>query len=134
MGGDMTQPKFLIVEDDHHSRELLCTMLDSLGCKTTAFETAEEALEYVDTLENAMELDAIFLDIILPGMNGFEAITQLKERLYTQSIPIIVLTSQGEKNDMIKGYEKGAEYYIPKPFTLQQLTFGLDMILGDKEN
>ncbi len=74
--------------------------------------------------------DLILLDIMMPQMDGFEVLTRLKGNPATASIPVIILTVKGEPEDVIKGYERGAEIYITKPFTSTEVLEAINLVLG----
>ncbi len=74
--------------------------------------------------------DLILLDIMMPQMDGLEVLTRLKGNPATASIPVILLTANIQNDDVLGGYNAGAEYYIPKPFTKGQLLDGVNSILS----
>ncbi len=74
--------------------------------------------------------DLILLDIMMPQMDGLEVLTRLKGNPATASIPVILLTAKGESEDVIKGYERGADVYITKPFTSTEVLEAINLVLG----
>jgi DNA-binding response OmpR family regulator len=74
--------------------------------------------------------DLIILDIMMPQMDGLEVLTMLKGNPATASIPIILLTAKVLYEDVLGGYNKGADYYITKPFTHIQLLTGVNLLLS----
>jgi len=66
----------------------------------------------------------------MPGMNGLDVLTRLKLQPRTQSIPVLMLTGEDKAEDILAGYNVGADYYITKPFTRQQLMYGVELVLG----
>jgi DNA-binding response OmpR family regulator len=129
----MVEPVFLIVEDHEDIRNLLGVTLNSLGCQVEMAENGEQAMSMLDSAEKAKKYDAIFLDIMMPVMNGYEVLEALKGKEYTREIPVIMLTAKGSGDDIIEGYKYGADYYIPKPFTRDQIVYGLDIVFSDEE-
>ena len=125
--------KLLVIDDDEDTRTLIETMLNSLGCEVVLAESGEKGLKELETEEKAARFDAVFLDLMMPGISGFGVIEALKIRNHTKKIPVIMLTAKDSAEDMITGYKFGADYYIPKPFTREQITFGLDIIFEDEE-
>ena len=125
--------KLLVIDDDEDTRVLIETMLTSLGCEVVLAESGEKGLEELETEEKASRFDAVFLDLMMPGISGFGVIEALKLKRHTKEIPVIMLTAKDSAEDMITGYKFGADYYIPKPFTREQITFGLDIIFEDGE-
>jgi two-component system response regulator CiaR len=88
-------------------------------------------------LENpgkADEFDAIFLDVMMPDLNGYDVIERLKAKQATKSIPVIMLTAKSGYNEIIEGYNHGADYYLTKPVTKDQLVYALDLVLSPDGN
>lgn len=75
--------------------------------------------------------DLIILDIKMPEMDGFQVLKRLKASPETSSIPVILLTGKGQYNDVLIGYQLGADYYMNKPFTSVQLINGVRLFLDD---
>lgn len=75
--------------------------------------------------------DLVILDIKMPEMDGFEVLKRLKAAPETSSIPVILLTGKGQYNDVLVGYQLGADYYMNKPFTSVQLINGVRLFLDD---
>ena len=103
--------KILIVEDEQHIADGLRFNLEAEGYDVAVAESAEDGL---DELKSGA--DAIVLDVMLPGMTGFEFAHKLREeRDFT---PILMLTALGRPDDVVNGFEAGADDYLPKPFDL----------------
>lgn len=103
--------KILIVEDEQHIADGLRFNLEAEGYDVAVAESAEDGL---DELKSGA--DAIVLDVMLPGMTGFEFARKLRdERNFT---PILMLTALGRPDDVVNGFEAGADDYLPKPFDL----------------
>ena len=114
--------KILIIDDDVQLTELLIEFLASYKYKIVAKHTPEEGLEYLEKKEASV----IILDIMLPGMDGFQVLRKIRENL---SIPVIMLTARGEVTDRIVGLELGADDYLPKPFEPRELLARIQSIL-----
>ncbi len=116
-----------VVDDDYDTRTVVKTILVSSGFEVEDCESGMVALEKLKTITPEL----ILLDIMMPGMSGYEVMVHLKQRPETQNIPVIMLTAKGEPEDLITGYKDYAvDYYIPKPFTTRQLITGVNLILG----
>src|SRR5256885_15455701 len=102
--------KILIVEDEAHIAEGLRFNLEAEGYEVATVETGEAAL---DELESR-KFDAVVLDVMLPGISGFEVAHALRER--SDYTPILMLTARGRPDDVLEGFEAGADDYLPKPF------------------
>lgn len=118
--------KILVVEDDNDSRETLTYMLESLGYEVLAFGSGRATLKDVDTLA----FDLALLDIMMPDMNGYEVMNALKAIPRFSATPIIFVTAKDQDNEVIEGYQGGADYYITKPFTSKQLDYGIKLFLA----
>ena len=116
----------LVVDDDADCRSLVHTVLMNSGYKVTEACNGHDALK---TLESMIP-DLIVLDIMMPGLSGYDVVVHMKQRPETQNIPIVMLTAKGEYEDVISGYnEYSVDYYISKPFTSKQLISGIKLVL-----
>ena len=116
----------LVVEDDHDSRMALCAMLEGLGYANLSFGSAKEALEGV----KGKKLDLALLDVMMPEMNGYELLQQLRAMKEFAELPIIMVTARDDDSDVLQGYQYGADYYITKPYTTEQLRYGIELYLS----
>ena len=117
--------KILIVEDDKHISKLVKYNLEKADYDCAVASTGEKAL---DILKCGV-VDLIILDIMLPGMDGFETCRAIKEKEKLKNLPIIMLTAKGEEIDRIVGLELGADDYIVKPFSPRELVLRVKAIL-----
>ena len=106
-----------VIEDDENIRELITAALGSYGYQVEAFEAAEPALERI--VKDRPSL-AIF-DIMLPGMDGLEAIEEIRRTPQVSGTPIIVLTAKDKEFDKVIGLDRGADDYMTKPFSVLEL-------------
>ena len=114
MGGLNSSPsKVLIVEDDPDSREYLRLILSELGHEVIEAESGEQAI--VQYLQNAP--DIILMDIIMPGMNGYEATREIKELASDYFVPVIFLTSITDERMLARCIESGGDDFVNKPFS-----------------
>lgn len=116
----------LVVEDDTDSRSALCTMLESLGFNHISYGLAKEALKSLKDIK----FDLALLDIMMPEMNGYELLKEIKLVPAHAEVPIIMVTAKDQDSEILEGYQYGADYYITKPFTSKQLEYGLRIFLG----
>ncbi len=108
-----TLNKLLVVEDEDDIRELIAFNLEMSNFEVLKARNGEEAIQIAEK-----ELpDTIILDVMLPGMDGFEVCRYLKKNVSTREIPIIMLTARSEDSDVVTGLELGADDYITKPFS-----------------
>jgi two-component system phosphate regulon response regulator PhoB len=121
----MSKDSILIVEDDEDIVELLAFNLQSAGF---AAETARDGYEGLAKARRNPPA-AVILDLMLPGLDGFEVCKELKRDPKTASAPIIMLTARGEEVDRIVGLELGADDYVVKPFSPRELVLRLRSVL-----
>ncbi len=103
----------LVTEDEQDIRELICFNLEEEGHRTLACASGEEAL----MTAASDQPDLIILDLMLPGISGFDVCRALKKRESTRHIPVIMLTARTGDEDVVKGLEEGADDYVTKPFS-----------------
>ena len=108
----MTKNKILIVEDDEDLLEIETLMLSTRGYEVSGVLDGTAALGTVERIKP----DLILLDIMLPGMDGYEVCRQLKANDATSHIPVIMLTAKKSKEDFVMGEQAGADMYITKPY------------------
>ena len=107
--------KILIVDDDPLIRLLLEEILTDFNAKGIQISSADNGLTALELIKRE-EPDIIFLDVMLPQMNGFEVCNIIKNDLSLKHLYIIMLTAKGQEIDKKKAHEYGADYYITKPF------------------
>lgn len=121
--------KILIVDDEPHIRILMEQTLEELedaGVELLTAANGEEALETIKTEKPQL----VFLDVMMPKMNGFEVCNVVKNELAMQDIYIIMLTAKGQEFDKNKGKESGADLYMTKPFDPDEIVEKSTEILG----
>ncbi len=126
----MARQNLLIVDGDARNRRVLEVSLRKAGFSITAASTGEEALEF---LEHA-EPDLLISDTRLPGLDGFELCTQMKEHERWRNIPFIFLTSEKSVEDKVRGLELGVEDYLTKPIYIKEITTRVTMLLQRKQH
>ena len=122
-------PTLLIVDDEPQVRKLLETLLRHEGYQTLSASSGEEALQLVAQ----QPPDLILLDIMMPGMDGYEVASHLKGDQTTASIPIIMLSALNESSARVSGLETGAEEFISKPVERVELWLRVRNLLRLKE-
>lgn len=110
--------RILIVEDEQHLARGLQFNLELEGYQAELVETGEAALERLDPAAGPAG-DLVVLDVMLPGIDGFEVVQRLRAR--GQFIPVLMLTARGRPEDVLRGFSAGADDYLPKPFELSIL-------------
>jgi DNA-binding response OmpR family regulator len=107
--------KILIVDDEPHIRLLLEQTLEDLEEEGVELLTAENGEEALDTIK-IEKPDLVFLDVMMPKMNGFDVCNAVKNELSIKDVYIIMLTAKGQEFDKLKGKAAGADLYMTKPF------------------
>jgi DNA-binding response OmpR family regulator len=115
-------PKILIIDDDSKLQSLLQLYLGNFGFSAIAATNATEGLRKL----HHEKPDLVVLDVMLPGMDGFELCKTIRKDL---TVPIIMLTARGEVTDRVVGLELGADDYIAKPFDPRELTARIHSVL-----
>jgi len=106
--------RVLVVDDEQHIAEGVRFNLQADGHDVVVAETGEQALDLL--LRDRSPFDVVVLDVMLPGKDGFAVATEL--RTAGQYVPILMLTARGREEDVLRGFESGADDYLPKPFEL----------------
>ena len=119
----------LIVEDEKHLADGLRYNLKAEGYIVETVGTAEEALPLLTG--NLKTYDVIVLDVMLPGMDGFSLAHKLRSQ--GRYVPILMLTARGRPEDVLRGFEAGADDYLPKPFDLTVLLARINALLRRRD-
>ena len=120
--------KIYIIEDDENIRNLLQIALSGFKYEPHAFETAEEALEHIETDHP----DLAIFDLMLPGIDGITAIQRVRKMPDVGNIPILILTAKDKELDKVIGLDGGADDYMVKPFGVLELGARLRSLLRRK--
>ena len=123
----MKEKHILLIDDDQELGSLLGDYLGREGYALTHVETGDQGLAQAQ--EQSFEL--VLLDVMLPGMNGFDVLRELRQ---TTRVPVIMLTARGDEVDRIVGLEMGADDYLPKPFNPRELVARIKAVLRRAEN
>ena len=118
----MSQIKVLLAEDDKNLGMILKAFLDSKGLFTTLCSNGQEALDSFNTYE----YDLCLFDVMMPVMDGFTLAKQIK--MNNPSVPIVFLTAKKEQDDILEGFRIGADDYVTKPFSMDELLARLQAI------
>ena len=119
--------RILLVEDEKSLSAAICKLLTQEHFSVDPVYNGPDGLDYAQS----GLYDAIILDVMLPGMDGFSILKQL--RLGGDSTPVLMLTARGGLEDRVRGLETGADYYLPKPFEKQELIACLRAITRRKD-
>ncbi|MEJ2199717.1 MAG: response regulator [Desulfuromonadaceae bacterium] len=121
-------PRILCVDDEPMNLNLLEAMLTAQNFETIRATNGREALEIV----RLQPIDVVLLDLMMPGMNGFEVCRRIKADNASRHIPVIMITSHGARENRIRGIESGAEDFLSKPFDTVEVMARVNMLLRVK--
>jgi DNA-binding response OmpR family regulator len=116
--------RLLMIDDDRKLCRLVSTYLNPLGFDVTPVHTGPEGVERATSAEEKWH--AIILDVMLPGMDGFEVLKKIRAQSH---VPVLMLTARGDETDRIVGLEVGADDYLPKTFSTRELLARLRAVL-----
>ena len=118
--------KILVVDDDVPTLELMVTVLSSLGVKTRAMSDSSEAA----TLIHQEKFDGIFLDLMMPNVDGFELARRIRQSSRNKHTPIVIITARDDKQTMAQAFKAGGTFFLNKPVDKARLTGLLNTTRG----
>lgn len=121
--------KILVVDDERHIVRLVQVTLERAGYEVAVAYDGRECLQNV-TKEKP---DLIVLDVMMPHMDGFEVLQNLKASTETDSIPVVMLTAKAQDQDIFRGWQQGVEWYQTKPFNPMELLTVIKRIFQSQE-
>ncbi|MDA3849757.1 MAG: response regulator [Spirochaetaceae bacterium] len=124
--GDFFQGKTVIIADDEDFiRVHIARKLASKGLEVLQAGSGEEVLELAEKIPHA-----ILMDVNMPGIDGFEALRRLRIMSATRHIPVILLSARAQREDLDRGFQSGADYYLTKPVTISKIMETLEKCLA----
>jgi DNA-binding response OmpR family regulator len=121
-----SRPLVLVADDDRDILQLVSFRLERSDYEVVQANDGEEALRLVKELHP----DLAVLDLMMPKLNGYEVIREIRRDEETKAIPVILLTARVQEADVARGFEAGADDYLKKPFSPQELRARVQAILG----
>ena len=121
----MERKKILIVDDEQDLCEILLYNLRAAGFQAEAAYSGEEAME-----KEPSQYDLLILDVMMPGISGFELAERLKSEPRTNKLPIIFLTAKDTEDDTLQGFGLGADDYVTKPFSVREVVARVKAVLA----
>ncbi len=119
-------PLILIVDDSPTEVHVMSRTLERHGYQTASASGGEEGIRMAKT----MTPDLILMDIVMPGLNGFEATRLLSHDALTKAIPVVIVTNKGQPSDQLWAMRQGAVDYLDKPFTADSLLAKVQLVLA----
>jgi DNA-binding response OmpR family regulator len=124
--GEGDRPVVLVADDDDDIRDLVAFRLDRAGYEVVRAADGEEAL----ALAKQHVPDLAVLDVMMPKLTGYDVTRELRANAETSRIPVILLTARVQEADVARGFEAGADDYVKKPFSPQELKARVQAVLG----
>ncbi|HEY5593839.1 MAG TPA: response regulator [Nitrospiria bacterium] len=125
----MPNKTILIADDEPYLIRSLSYVLQREGYHVESAVDGQEAMSKIETLRP----DLVFLDLMLPRLDGFQICRRIKERPDLRSIYVIILTAKGQQEDRQKGFQAGADAFMTKPFSPKEIIDKLRQILGSSD-
>ena len=120
------RPLVLVADDDRDILELVCYRLERSGYDVVRADDGAEALR----LARQVHPDLAVLDVMMPTMNGYDVTRELRGGKETGALPVILLTARVQDSDITRGFDAGADDYVKKPFSPEELRARVQAILG----
>jgi two-component system alkaline phosphatase synthesis response regulator PhoP/two-component system response regulator VicR len=118
--------KIVVCDDERHIVRLIQVNLEKEGYNVVTAFDGKEGLELI----KAEKPDLVVLDVMMPYMDGFEVLKNLRRESQTENLPVIMLTAKAQDKDVFEGYHYGADMYLTKPFNPKELVSFVKRILG----
>jgi DNA-binding response OmpR family regulator len=125
-GEGRAKPLVLVADDEEDVLNLVALQLERAALEVVKAANGDEALRLV----REQQPDLAVLDVMMPGLNGYEVVTEMRKAAETRDIPVLLLTARAGGVDIMHGYEVGADDYLRKPFKPQELREHVDTLLG----
>jgi len=123
----MDKKRILVVDDEQDLCDILLYNLRAAGYEANAVYSAEEALQQIG---QGLSPDLVLLDVMMPGMSGFELAAMLRRDIQTARLPIIFLTAKDTEEDTLKGFGLDADDYVTKPFSVREVVARVRAVLS----
>ena len=118
----------MVVDDNPDIVTIVKTLLEGKGFKVQPASSGQEVFNLLTKKKPTL----IILDIMMPQMNGMEVLLRLRRNPDTRSVPVILMTGKVNDEDVYRGYNFGADYYVKKPFDTFNLMAGINLLLGER--
>ncbi|MHA6534098.1 ATP-binding protein [Paenibacillus sp. BAC0078] len=121
----------LIADDQYENLKVLIDALQALDYRVIAVKNGYEALEQ---LQQAGKIDLVILDLMMPGISGYEVCQEIRERFSLLELPVLMVTAAIQPQDKVAAFQAGANDYLPKPFDMEELKARIGSLLAMKES
>ena len=123
----MNSRKVLVVDDDEH---ILRSLAQYLEMEEFSVKTASGGAEALALVESDRP-DLVLLDVMMPEMDGFEVLENLRRKPETEKLPVIMLTARDQHGDVLKGYQMGVSSYMVKPYNFDELLEVINQVFAE---
>ena len=120
--------KLLVVDDSSVTRKIICAVADALNMEAEEASDGIEALEILS--ERPEEFDLVLLDWNMPEKSGYDVLVEIKSNSELCDIPIMMVTTEGQKSSIVAAIRAGAANYLTKPFTVEDLVIKINECIG----
>jgi len=124
----MHNMKLLVVDDSSVTRKIICAVADALNMEAEEASDGIEALEILS--ERPEEFDLVLLDWNMPEKSGYDVLVEIKSNSELCDIPIMMVTTEGQKSSIVAAIRAGAANYLTKPFTVEDLVIKINECIG----
>lgn len=133
---EMTEKRILVVDDEQDLCEILLYNLRAAGYEAEAAYSGEMAWDKIVNRKspNSKCFDLLILDVMMPGMSGFELAKRVKSEAATSHLPIIFLTAKDTEDDTLQGFGLGADDYVTKPFSVREVVARVKAVLARSQS
>lgn len=118
--------RVLVVDDDQSIQRVLVQTLELEGYEVV---TASDGVEALETLAGELP-DVVILDVMMPKLDGLDVLKRMRAQERTQTVPVILLTARSSQEDIWEGWQSGVDYYMTKPFDVEELLRFLTHVLN----
>ena len=123
-------PRALVIEDSEHTAYLLAFMLERAGYEITTIRNGRDAQAQIN---DGAVCDVVLLDLMLPHVDGYELLTQMREDPRWRHVPVLILSAKSLEGDVVRAFDLGANDYVVKPFRPQELLARVNRLLHDSQ-
>ena len=123
-------PAIYVVDDNKVICRILQNIIEDLNFNVVTQSDPEQASKYLSSLDDPSLFSAIFMDLVMPEVSGFDLLKLVKSNQSIAHVPVILLTAKDDSSNMFEGYNLGADYYMTKPATREQVAYALESVLN----
>jgi len=123
-------PAIYVVDDNKVICKVLQNIIEDLNFNVIIESDAVEASKFLSSIDDPSLFSAIFMDLVMPEVSGFDLLKLVKSNQNIHQVPVILLTAKDDSSNMFEGYNLGADYYMTKPVNKKQVAYALESVLN----